>query len=71
MIIISVLRKGAWKRLNFSTTEENYLSILQIFETTDDVVDYSVAELDKNFKPTDRFLPNSQGFSKWKPIERW
>jgi len=69
MIRISVIRKGAWKRLVLSTTREYYLSILQIFETTDDVVDYHVAELDNNFQATDKYLPNMQGFSKWRPIK--
>lgn len=68
MIVISVIRKGAFKRLTLSTSNENYLAILQIFESTDDVVDYHVAELDKHFQPTDRYLPNMQGFSKWIPI---
>lgn len=70
MYTVSVIRKGAFKRLYFSTTEESLLSILQIFETTSDVVDYTVAELDKYFRPQDRYLPNSQGFSKWKPIPK-
>ena len=68
MIVISVIRKGAFKRLTLSTTQENYLAILQIFESTDDVIDYQVAELDKNFQSIDMYLPNMQGFSKWRSI---
>ena len=67
---VSVIRKGAWKRLTFMTSHESLLSILQIFEATDDVVDYQVAELDKNFQHIDKYLPDMQGFSKWKPIKR-
>jgi len=70
MLVISVIRKGAFKRLTLSTGYESYLAILQIFETTDDVVDYQVAELDKNFQPVDKYLPDMQGFSKWKPLSK-
>jgi len=69
MIRISVIRKSAWKRLIISTTREYYLSILQIFETTDDVVDYQVSELDDNFQVTDKYLPDMQGLRKWIPIK--
>lgn len=65
VIVVSVIRKGAFKRLVFSTTTDCYLAILQIFESTDDVVNYHVAELDKHFRAVDKYLPNMQGFSKW------
>jgi hypothetical protein len=65
MIIISVIRKDAFKRLVISTSHENYLAILQIFESTDDVVNYHVAELDRNFQPKDKYIPNATGFNKW------
>lgn len=68
MMIISVIRKGAFKRLILSVEDSSYISILQIFESTNDVVDYTVAELDKYYRPIDRFLPDIQGFRKWKPI---
>lgn len=68
MIIISILRKQAFKRLTLSTTEGNYMAILQIFESTDDVVNYMVGEIDKNFQHKDKFLPDMRGFAKWIPI---
>jgi len=70
MIVISVIRKGAFKRLTLSTSDDNYLSILQIFETTDDVVNYTVAELDKYYRPVDRYIPSMHGFGKWNPIPK-
>lgn len=69
MIVISLIRKGAFKRLSLSTNKGDYLAILQIFETTDDVVNYQVGELDKNFNAKDLYLPDMVGFSKWKPVE--
>lgn len=69
MIKISVIRKGAFKRLTFSTTRDCYLSILQIFETTNDVVDYQVAEIDEKYNHKDMYLSNIKGFPKWKSIE--
>ena len=65
MIVISVIRKGASKRLFLSVMDSShYLSILQIFESTNDVVDYQVSEYE------DKYLPNTQGFDKWKPIKQ-
>jgi hypothetical protein len=71
MIVISVIRKGASKRLSLSVMDSShYLSILQIFESTDDVVDYQVSELDKSYNHKDKYLPDMQGFDKWKPIKQ-
>ena len=65
IVLISVIRKGAFKRLNLSSSKESYLSICQIFESTDDVVDYYVVGMDSNFKNHDMWLPDNFGFPKW------
>jgi len=70
MIAITILRRGASKRIGLSSTKENYLSILQILESTSDVVDYKVAELDMFYRPHDLYLKDTQGFDKWKPITK-
>lgn len=70
MINISVLRKGAIKRQMLSTTKGHMLSICQIFESTDDVVNYTVIEINMTtFKHKDLYLSNMQGFDKWTNLE--
>ena len=68
-ILIAVIRKGASKWLVLETDINNYLSICQIFESTDDVVQYTVEALNTgNYHRTDRWLPNQTGFDKWMKI---
>ena len=69
MILISLIRKGAFKRLTLSTTVNDYLSLIQVLESADDVVDYHVGELDKYFRTRDLWVRNEESyFPKWKPF---
>jgi len=68
MYKISLRRKGASKWLSCSTDQGSLLSLCQVFESTDDVEEYMVAEVGQFFEMKDRYLPDSQGFPKWKPI---
>lgn len=68
MYKISLRRKGASKWLSCSTDQGSLLSLCQVFESTDDVEEYMVGEVGKFFEITDRYLPDSTGFAKWKPI---
>ena len=67
---VSIRRKGASKWLNLMTDNGSLLSLCQVFESTNDVEEYVVGEIGKNFQFVDKYLPDSQGFSKWKPIPK-
>jgi hypothetical protein len=69
MIVITVLRKGAWKTQVLACDNQYHLSICQIFESTDDVVQYSVVDMDvRTYTPHNMFIPDSKDFPKWKEV---
>lgn len=68
MYKISLRRKGASKWIYCSTDQGSLLSLCQMFESTDDVEEYMVGEVGPFFEIKDRYLPDSQGFTKWKSI---
>lgn len=69
-ILITVLRKNASKWLVLETDKNNYLSICQIFESTDDVMKYTVQEFNPSQgKLVDIWLPNQRGFNKWIKVD--
>jgi len=74
-ITICVLRKGATKWSVLMTDRYNYLSICQIFESTNDVDKYTVHEHIAKGWPVeecikDLHLPHAPGFSKWVPTNQ-
>ena len=69
MMCFSIMRKGASKFTNCSAPKESYLSLAQIFESTDDVDYYVIAELQPNYTFKDKYISNSSGFPKWRKIE--
>ena len=68
MFKISIRRKGATKWIYCSTDQASLLSLCQIFESTNDVEEYMVGEIGKFFEITDKYLSESYGFNKWKPL---
>lgn len=74
MYVISAMRKGATKPTVVSCTEGNYLSVCQIYQSTDDVESYQVGLIGQDFQIRDKYLPTIEGvhnpWSKWKPIEK-
>lgn len=70
MYKVSLRRKGASKWIQCSTDQGSLLSLLQVFESTNDVEEYMVGEVGQFFQITDKYLPESQGFPKWKPIPK-
>lgn len=69
MNLISLLRKDASKRIICSASDTSLLSLLQVFESTNDVINYSVMHIGDNLTAKDKFLPNLHGFDKWIPSE--
>lgn len=64
------MRKGAFKPTICSSTNENYLSLLQIFESTDDVSYYFVCKTDlRTMEIKDMYLRECVGFEKWRKAE--
>jgi hypothetical protein len=73
MYIISIMRKGATKPTVASCQEGNYLSLIQILESTDDVESYEVVEMGDFFQIRDLWLPPMEGrnpWKKWQPVKK-
>jgi hypothetical protein len=73
MYIISIMRKGATKPTVASCQEGNYLSLIQILESTDDVESYEVVEMGDFFQIRDLWLPPMEErnpWKKWQPVKK-